>query len=132
MKPPQWPRRAARAVREFVLCTATRGRGVRLMLNGLPVRVDAATRHRFSTDYERQVAAFLRHRIQPGSEVWNVGANVGAYVLQAGAWVGAVLAVAVGVEGLLPPPPQAVDAIWITASAAAVVLMGFPPRVGVA
>ena len=62
---------------------------MRLTLNGLPVRVDAATRHRFSADYERPVAAFLHDRIPPGSEVWNVGANVGAYVLQAGHWVGA-------------------------------------------
>ena len=62
---------------------------MRRMLNGLPIRVDAATRHRFSTDYEHSVAAFLRDRILPGSEVWNVGANVGVYVLQAGAWVGA-------------------------------------------
>jgi FkbM family methyltransferase len=60
-----------------------------LVLNGLPLRVDAATRHHFSTDYERPVAAFLHHRIEPGSEVWNVGANVGVYVLQVGAWVGA-------------------------------------------
>ena len=35
------------------------------------------------------VAAFLHDRILPGSEVWNAGANVGVYVLQAGAWVGA-------------------------------------------
>jgi FkbM family methyltransferase len=62
---------------------------MRLLLNGLPIRVDAATRHQFSTDYERPVAAFLHERMQPGSEVWNVGANVGIYVLQAAAWVGA-------------------------------------------
>jgi FkbM family methyltransferase len=88
MKPTDWVRRSARAGRELALRVATRGRGVPLTLNGLPVRVAAEARHRFSADYDRPVAAFLRHRILPGSEVWNVGANVGVYALQLGAWLG--------------------------------------------
>ena len=62
--------------------------GLPRTVNGLAVRVDAGTRHWFSGEYERPVAAFLRHHIVAGSEVWNVGANIGVYALQLGAWVG--------------------------------------------
>ena len=80
--------RFARAGRELALRVGTSGRGLPRTLNGLAVRVDASTRRRFADDYERPVAAFLRRHVQPGSEVWNVGANVGSYVLQLGEWVG--------------------------------------------
>ena len=88
MRRHQWTRRTAWTVRELAIRVAACGRGVPLTLNGLPVRVDAARRRQFSADYEPLVAAFLDQRIERGSEVWNVGANVGVYALQLGAWVG--------------------------------------------
>ena len=88
MKPGAWIRRSGRAGYELALRVATSGRGVSRTINGLPVRVDSTTRRWLCDDYERPVAAFLRHHIQPGSEVWNVGANVGVYALQLAAWVG--------------------------------------------
>ena len=54
----------------------------------MPVRVASTARAVFSGDYDRPVADYLRSRIQPGSEVWNVGANVGVYALQFASWVG--------------------------------------------
>ncbi len=83
-----WLRRSARASRELALRVATSGRGVPRTINGLDVRVDSGTRNWFSGEYERPVAALLRHHVQPGAEVWNVGANIGVYALQLGAWVG--------------------------------------------
>ena len=88
MRPAHWLRRSARAGRELALRIATQGRGVPRTVNGLAVRVDPGTRHWFSGEYERPVAAFLRQHIVAGSEVWNVGANIGVYALQLGAWVG--------------------------------------------
>ena len=61
---------------------------MRRTVNGLPVRVELGSRRLFAVDYEPPVAAFLQRRVLPGSEVWNVGANVGVYALQLGAWVG--------------------------------------------
>ena len=57
-------------------------------MNGLAVRVDVASRHHFPIEYERPVATFLNSRVRSGDEVWNVGANVGGYVLQLGQLVG--------------------------------------------
>jgi len=88
MTPLEWARRAARAARETTLRAATRGRGVRRTINGLPVLVEAESRHVFTVDYDRPVAAFLRQRIVPGCEIWNVGANVGVYALQLAAYAG--------------------------------------------
>ena len=88
MKPDWWARRAGRTVRELALRAATYPRGVRLTLNGLPIRVAATSRFQFAANYDGPVATFLRDRVQHGAEVWNVGANVGVYTLQLGAWVG--------------------------------------------
>jgi FkbM family methyltransferase len=62
--------------------------GMPRTVNGMPVRVASTARAVFSGDYDRPVADYLRSRIQPGSEVWNVGANVGVYALQFASWVG--------------------------------------------
>lgn len=84
-----WPRRAARAVRERAIRVAVRGRGVRRTINGLAVRVDPDSRWFFPADYERATTDFLAGRIAPGSEIWNVGANVGAWAIQLAVFTGA-------------------------------------------
>lgn len=55
-------------------------------INGEPFRVDPHYRHMFGQNYEPAVAAFLRQRVRPGDICFDVGANVGVYVLQLGRW----------------------------------------------
>lgn len=81
-------KRLLRPVRELMLRAATRGRGVRRVVNGVVVRVDPRGRLSFVPSYDAPVAAYLRAHVAPGSEVWNVGANVGVYTLQLAAMVG--------------------------------------------
>lgn len=45
-------------------------------------KVDPRTRWQFSGHYDRGAAARLVDLVKPGDEVWNVGANIGVYVLQ--------------------------------------------------
>ena len=73
---------------ERVLRLLTIRRGISRVVNGLHFRVASPVRAVFTQDYDRPVADFLRSQIAPGSEVWNVGANVGIYALQLASWVG--------------------------------------------
>lgn len=75
------------ALREPLLRLVTRPRGMSRSVNGMPVRVASPARAVFAGDYDRPVADYLRSRITPGSEVWNVGANIGVYALQLATWV---------------------------------------------
>lgn len=75
-------------LRERVIRAVTYRRGVGRVVNGIPFRVASPVRAVFTSNYDQPVAEFLRRQIQPGSEVWNVGANVGVYVLQLASWVG--------------------------------------------
>lgn len=74
--------------REHVIRALTRRRGVERRVNGTPFRVASPARALFTEDYDRPLADFLKSRIQPGDDVWNVGANVGIWVLQIATWVG--------------------------------------------
>ena len=65
-----------------------RGTGIPWSLNGMPCRIDADQRGEMGQSYDAAVAAWLRERVQPGQVAWNVGANVGVYVLQLAHWVG--------------------------------------------
>jgi FkbM family methyltransferase len=78
-----------RPIRELLLLAATRGHGVSRTVNGLSLRVDSRTRFNFVPNYDAPAAAFLRASVTNGSEIWNVGANVGVYALQLASWVGA-------------------------------------------
>ena len=74
--------------RERLIRILTRKRGVARNVNGVAVRVASPSRALFTPDYDRPLAEFLRSRVSPGDEVWNVGANVGIWVLQMATWVG--------------------------------------------
>ena len=74
--------------REHVIRALTRRRGVERRVNGIPFRVASPERALFTEDYDRPLADFLKSRIRPGDDVWNVGANVGIWVLQIATWVG--------------------------------------------
>jgi FkbM family methyltransferase len=63
-------------------------RGVTWSINGVDYRIDIRHRHLLAHEYESGVAAFLSRLIQPGFVCFDVGANVGAYVLQFCHWAG--------------------------------------------
>lgn len=60
------------------------GEGVPWKINGVSYRIDP--RYRPAHNYERVLAAFLGERVRPGAISFNVGANVGIYVLQLAHW----------------------------------------------
>jgi FkbM family methyltransferase len=63
-------------------------RGVKWSINGVEYRIDIRYRDRMAHEYESGVASFLSRLIQPGFVCFDVGANVGAYVLQLCHWAG--------------------------------------------
>jgi FkbM family methyltransferase len=60
--------------------------GIPWEVNGVEFRIDPHYRDRFGPLYDPPVAGFLRGRIRPGNICIDVGANVGAYVLQLAKW----------------------------------------------
>lgn len=62
------------------------GRGIPWTVNGVEYRIDPRQRPRFGQRYESETAAFLARRITPGMTCFDIGANVGAYVLQLAHW----------------------------------------------
>ena len=56
------------------------------MVNGVTYRVDPHFRHMLGQEYDSAVAAFLQKRVRPGDVCFDVGANVGVYVLQFAYW----------------------------------------------
>jgi FkbM family methyltransferase len=64
-------------------------RGVPFRINGVEFRRHPHCRDRFPKNfsYEVDVAAFLRSRVKPGQLCFDVGANVGYYVLQLAHWL---------------------------------------------
>ncbi|MGH7463025.1 MAG: FkbM family methyltransferase, partial [Longimicrobiales bacterium] len=64
------------------------GNGIPWSINGAQCRVDARYRSQLGQHYDVPVADFLRPRVRPGQVCFDVGANVGAWVLQFAHWVG--------------------------------------------
>jgi FkbM family methyltransferase len=87
MRIPEFLKAAARPMREFALRLLLGGRGMRRIVNGIVLRVDPRSRHSFATSYDAEAAEYLRGHLRPGAEVWNVGANVGVWVLQMASWM---------------------------------------------
>jgi FkbM family methyltransferase len=78
--------RGIRPIYESILMSLHEGKGIPWEVNGIEYRIDAKERPRFAHNYEAQAAAFLAARMEPGMTCFDVGANVGAYVLQLGHW----------------------------------------------
>ena len=78
--------RGLRPAYESLLSSLHGGRGIPWQVNGITYRIDARQRPRFGHDYEPGAAAFLASRVRPGMVCYDVGANVGAYVLQLARW----------------------------------------------
>jgi FkbM family methyltransferase len=78
--------RIIRRIHNVALELSCRGRGIEWTINGIRYRVDPRHRHRLAHAYEDTVARVLAERVRPGELCLNVGANVGAYVLQFAHW----------------------------------------------
>jgi FkbM family methyltransferase len=78
--------RVLRPLYESLLDVIFLGRGVPWVINGVAYRVDPHFRDRFGHTYDVPVAEFLRERVKPGDLCFDVGANVGVYVLQFAQW----------------------------------------------
>jgi FkbM family methyltransferase len=78
--------RSLRPAYESLLGQMHGGNGIPWRMNGVTYRIDPKERPRFGQNYETETAAFLARRIQPGMTCYDVGANVGAYVLQLAHW----------------------------------------------
>jgi len=81
-----WLVRAARPLYESSLNFFAQNAGVPWQINGETYRIDSRYRHMFGQEYEPAVARFLRDRVRPGDVIFDVGANVGVYVLQLARW----------------------------------------------
>ena len=83
-----WLVRRLRPAYESLLDFSAGGRGIAWEVNGETFRVDPRQRHRLGKNYDAPVAAFLRERVREGAVCFDVGANVGVYVLQFARWAG--------------------------------------------
>jgi FkbM family methyltransferase len=101
-----WLIRQLRPAYESTLQILGGERGVPWEINGVPFRIDPRYRNQLGKNYEADVAHFLSERIKPGSICFDIGANVGAYVLQLAHWTGPTGTV-VGFE----PNPLAVEVL---------------------
>jgi FkbM family methyltransferase len=78
--------RSLRPAYESVLGWTSGGRGIPWVINGVEYRIDPHHRHRLGSDYDPTVAKFLRAHVRDGQTCFDIGANVGAYVLQLAHW----------------------------------------------
>lgn len=80
--------RAARPLTERVIRLTTGRRGLAWEINGTPCRIDPRYRAQLARYYDAGLAQLLRPRVRPGQTCLDVGANIGAWVIQFAAWVG--------------------------------------------
>lgn len=80
--------RKLRPTYENALNWLSGNQGVEWELNQEPFRIDARHRMRMSKDYDRPVAEYFRKHVKPGDVCFDIGANVGIYVLQFSRWSG--------------------------------------------
>ena len=78
--------RTLRPAYESLLGSLHGGNGIPWTVNGVSYRIDPKERPRFGQNYEPETAAFLGKRVRPGMTSFDIGANVGAYVLQLAHW----------------------------------------------
>jgi FkbM family methyltransferase len=69
-----------------LLTLVTGGRGYPAEINGTVFRIDPRFRWAAWQSHERAVAEYLAARIRPGQCCFDVGANIGLYVLQLAQW----------------------------------------------
>jgi FkbM family methyltransferase len=81
-----WVIRSCRPAYESALHWMNRKSGTPWTINGVEYRIDPRQRHRLGNVYDPTVAEFLRARVRDGDVCFDVGANVGVYVLQFAHW----------------------------------------------
>jgi FkbM family methyltransferase len=77
-----WLVRRLRPLYESLLNLESGGNRIVWEINRVAYRIDPRYRHMLWRDYDAPFASFLRQRVKPGAVCLDVGANVGAYVLQ--------------------------------------------------
>ena len=82
-----WMVRSARPAYESMLDLVYRRNGMPWVINGADYRIDPHQRHRLGELYDSTVADFLRSRVRSGQTCFDIGANVGVYVLQFANWL---------------------------------------------
>lgn len=80
--------RQLRPAYEALLSWSNGGHGIPCTINGVEFRRDPRCRQHYpgNFDYESAVAAYLRAMVRPDQTCFDVGANVGYYVLQLAYW----------------------------------------------
>ena len=80
--------RQLRPAYETLLSWSSGGHGIPCTINGIELRRDPRCKYRYpsSFDYEPAVAAYLRAMTRPDQIRFDVGVNVGYYVLQVAYW----------------------------------------------
>lgn len=81
-----WLIRLFRPVYESILDLIYQKDGMPWVINGVEYRIDPHQRHRLGSQYDPSVAEFLRQRVRDGYICFDLGANVGVYVLQFAHW----------------------------------------------
>jgi hypothetical protein len=77
-----FPARRTRALVEQSLNWSTRRTGLKWDVNGIPCRIDSRCRAQMGRNYDAPVFTYLRGRIKPGDVCFDVGANIGVWVIQ--------------------------------------------------
>jgi FkbM family methyltransferase len=83
-----WLIRSARPAYESILDSIYKRNGMPWPINGTEYRIDPHHRHRLGTQYDPSVAEFFRQHLRSGQTCFDIGANVGVYVLQFASWLG--------------------------------------------
>jgi FkbM family methyltransferase len=87
-RPESSVRRALSPVYTTLLYGLNGGRGVPAEINGETYLIDPRFRWHLHPHYESALATFLRARVRAGQCCFDVGANIGIYVMQIARWVG--------------------------------------------
>jgi FkbM family methyltransferase len=83
-----WLVRTLRPAYVSTLQLVSGARGIPWDINGVSYRIDPHYREYLAHDYDASVARFLSQRVQPGAVCFDIGANIGVYVLQFAHWSG--------------------------------------------
>jgi FkbM family methyltransferase len=82
-----WMVRSTRPAYESMLDLIYRRNGMPWLINGVEYRISPHQRHRLGGDYDSAVADFFRAHLRSGQTCFDIGANVGVYVMQFAKWV---------------------------------------------
>lgn len=77
-----WLREAAQRFAEPLFNMLYNARGLEWTINGVRCRIDPRYRAVMHPEYDSVIADYLRSRIRPGQVCVDVGANIGAWVIQ--------------------------------------------------